>query len=183
MNKKKLSVLSIVLIALVVTVGIALILQNSGVIKPAEFVVHAAGQADIYGDRIYGIEISNPSGSALYGLQYLSYTSGYTLSIPATNPYIISISVFINASLAGTAALAASNTQVIITIAGVTNNAGGALPSTATLDTIPLTGESGGGWGVLYWWPGLPSSEGGSTTWTPSAGTTYGTTIAYQVYY
>jgi len=149
--------------------------QSTGLGPMSKLAVYAAGIPGSYGNYIYDFKVyQNASGSwaQVTSINYLTFTNGTTLSIPANVKTIVSATVWLNGTLAADLATAITRTRVYITIAGVT---------TSTLMTS-RSGVTGGGGYVLYY--DYPSTIYTATSvWTPATDTTYTVTIQYQAYY
>ena len=177
MNKKKVSLLGVILLAVLVAAASAMFLMNSGVVpfSKISMVAYAAGTPDALGNQITEIGFQqNSTGSfALVGnLVYTNYVLNYNLTIPANQHTLVYANVLLNHTLAADAGTALARCRVYLTISGVTTSAA----------MIGLTSYTFGSyWFCQFVWPS--SSTPPTSTWIPATDTTYTITFQYQAYY
>jgi len=183
-NKKriKIGLLGTASIALLLLVVSGMFIESSGLtggswhtIAEGSLASTMAGIPDAYGNYIAYVRIyQNTTGSwvAVTSVNYLTFTNGSTLSIPANQKTIVEIEVLLNDTLASDLSTAIARTRVYITITGVT---------TSTLMTYSTGSHIGPVWDLRYAYPSPTSSP--TSLWTPATDTTYSTLAQYQAYY
>lgn len=169
-QKRKISLISIVLIAIFSAVTLNFVLTQSNVLPKTNITVYGAGTPDAYGNRIvslYFYQYISGSWSAS-SVTFSTYTPSMSIAITSSVNTYIDTFVWLNYSMAADAATAMTNTAVYLTISGVTTS--------TSMTAILATPVGTTSWQVLFRYPS-------ASYWTPSSGTNYTVSLTYQALY
>jgi len=124
MEKKFVLLVSLSLVAILALVMLGGTMENS---PGAILKVYGQSQPDIYGNKIRRVEILKYNASVgvwqeVAEITNDTYTDGMTIQVPANIPLKISVTVYLNKTLAPDGATAESRAKVFVTGEGYWNN-------------------------------------------------------------
>jgi len=164
-KRKKASVtFSAVALALIVSIGVGLFMQRSG-LTPSYLVFAGDSTPDSYGNMVRQVWMIQAAQGKSWDIDYGEYTEGMTVEIDANYQTQIIVAVNINKTLANDPGEAAAYTRVYLNV------------STVFTDQL-----------LTYWQvqdldAGFYTVTYNSTLWTPSADTVYACTVEFEAYY